>query len=63
MKIIIIVYLFFIINCQQSSNISNSYLNWGLKNNLSLSPYIETIVEKNKIKFIAKTDIPKKKNY
>ena len=61
MKIIIVIYLFFIINCQQSSNISNNYLNWGLKNNLSLSPYFETIVEKNKIKFIAKTDIPKKK--
>ena len=60
-KIIIVIYLFFIINCQQSSNISNNYLNWGLKNNLSLSPYFETIVEKNKIKFIAKTDIPKKK--
>jgi hypothetical protein len=53
-----------IINCALSQNNENidEFINWGLKNNLSLSSYIEvSYTEKGKIKFIAKEDIPKKK--
>ena len=66
MKKIFLASFFFsiiIINCQQNISNSDTYLDWGIKNNLNISSYIETTLsEKNQIKFIAKTDIPKKKD-
>ena len=66
MKKIFLASFFFsiiIINCQQNLSNSDTYLDWGIKNNLNISSYIETTLsEKNQIKFIAKTDIPKKKD-
>ena len=46
----------------QTKSDSNSILDWGLRNNIIISDYIElsSASEKNKIRFIAKTDIPKK---
>ena len=39
-----------------------SFIEWGIKNNLNISPYIElsSSSEKSKIRFIAKEDIPRK---
>ena len=49
------------VNFTYNYNNNDKYLEWGLKNNLSLSSYIEVAYEdKNRIKFIAKEDIPKK---
>ena len=59
-KIIVSFLYIIIINGQRYSNISDIFINWGLKYNLKLSSYIELSIEKNKIKFYAKTDIPKK---
>ena len=59
-KIIVSFLYIIIINGQLYSNISDIFINWGLKYNLKLSSYIESLIEKNKIKFYAKTDIPKK---
>ena len=68
-KFLIPFALIIIINCEKSinttynnnNNNNDKYLEWGLKNNLSLSSYIEVSYEdKNRIKFIAKEDIPKK---
>ena len=50
-------------NCQKNltNNNNDAFVDWGLKNNLKISSYIEAIrTENQKIKFIAKTDIPKK---
>ena len=50
---------FLLYNCEQILFSNETLLEWGLKNNLKLSPFIETVkLPKNKIKFIAKTDIP-----
>ena len=60
---LILFILSFIIHSEKSTNKTNNdkYFKWGLKNNLTLSSYIEISYEdKNKIKFIAKEDIPKK---
>ena len=61
--IIIIFFIsFFQIYCEDSSYNSETFLDWGLKNNLKLSSFIETSkLGKNQIKFIAKTDIDKGK--
>ena len=46
-----------------NSNIKSKFLDWGLKNNLNITSYVEvTLNEKKDIKFIAKEDIPKKKD-
>ena len=51
-----------LINCIEPSNIKDPFLDWGIKNNLNISPFIElsSNQEKNKIRFIAKEDIPRK---
>ena len=51
-----------LINCIEPSNIKDTFLDWGIKNNLNISPFIElsSNQEKNKIRFIAKEDIPRK---
>ena len=51
-----------IINRVQSNfNIKSKFLDWGLKNNLNITSYLEvTLNEKKDLKFIAKEDIPKK---
>ena len=67
-KIVFIFLLSFILsflkyNCDQMFFSNETFLEWGLKNNLKLSPHIETEKSaKNKIKFIAKEDIPKNKD-
>lgn len=51
-----------IINCEYNIANIETFLDWGLENNLKLSPFIETSeIGKNKIYFIAKTDIEKDK--
>ena len=53
-----------ITSTDSSSNSFNqaSFIDWGIKNNLIISPYIElsSSSEKSKIRFIAKDDIPRK---
>ena len=53
------VILFLLLNCQIIMYDNEAFLQWGLKNNLKLSSYIEAkTFDKTQIKFIAKTDIP-----
>ena len=54
--------LFLIIKCEDKFH-SETLLDWGIKNKLYLSHFIETslIDKKKNLKFIAKTDIPKNK--
>ena len=50
-------------NCEEIIYSNETFLEWGLRNNLKLSPYLDTVtLPKNKIKFIAKTDIPNNKD-
>ena len=52
---------FLFLNCEEIIYDNETFLEWGLRNNLKLSSYIEAkAYGKNKIKFIAKTDIPAK---
>lgn len=62
MKIILTFFFIILINCENTTNNNNdAFVEWGLKNNLRISSYIEAIRTNNKkIKFVAKTDIPKK---
>ena len=67
MKNILFIINFFItfilLNCQSNNYNSESFLDWGLKNKLRVSSFIETsLLGKNKIKFIALTDIPEKQD-
>ena len=50
------------ISCIEPPKESDTFLNWGLKNNLNISSFIElsSTSEKSKIRFIAKEDIPRK---
>ena len=58
-KIFLLIFLFIILNCQNSINTSNVFPNFDLQKTLSLSPLIENIkFENNKMKFLAKEDIP-----
>ena len=64
-KIIILLFLYNLVNCQREyerrekiNNINTKYLEWGLKNNLTLSEFIEISSEKDP-KFIAKKTIEK----
>lgn len=52
--------LFSLLKCEREGPYSNdSILEWGVKNNLKVSPYIDLkLIGKEKNKFIAKTDIP-----
>ena len=65
MKFILLLLIFIsliLINCKQKQHKNNNelFLNWGFKNNLKISSFIEaSLLEDNKIKFIAKEDIPK----
>ena len=53
---------FFLVFCEDYVYNIDTFLEWGLKNNLKLSSLIETSkLVKNKIKFIAKIDIDKDK--
>ena len=64
-KIIILLFLYNLVYCQREyerrekiNNINTKYLEWGLKNNLTLSEFIEISSEKDP-KFIAKKTIEK----
>ena len=64
-KIIILFFLYNLVYCQREyerrekiNNINTKYLEWGLKNNLTLSEFIEISSEKDP-KFIAKKTIEK----
>ena len=50
------------IYCIEIPKENDTFLEWGLKNNLNISPYIELTShkDKNKIRFIAKEDIARK---
>ena len=61
LKILLLLLFIIIINCEKNNENIDIFLDWGLKNKLQISSYIEVSSEKNKIKFIAKEDIPKKK--
>ena len=65
-KLIILInflVLFLLLKCEQNIYENNAIIEWGLNNSLYLSSYIElSKLGKNKIKFIAKIDIPKNKN-
>ena len=55
------IFSFLFLNCEEIIYDNETFLEWGLRNNLKLSSYIEAkAYGKNKIKFIAKTDIPAK---
>jgi hypothetical protein len=45
----------------KSNTVKDSFLDWGIKNNLNISPLIElsTFQEKSKIRFLAKDEIPR----
>ena len=45
----------------KSNTVKDSFLDWGIKNNLNISPLIElsTSQEKSKIRFFAKDEIPR----
>ena len=61
-KFLIAFILLFIIKCEENTTYNDEFLNWGKKNKLKISHYIEVAsIEKDKIRFIAKTNIPKKK--
>ena len=60
-KILLLLLFIIIINCEKNNENIDIFLDWGLKNKLQISSSIEVLSEKNKIKFIAKEDIPKKK--
>ena len=60
-KILLLLLFIIIINCEKNNENIDIFLDWGLKNKLQISSSIEVLPEKNKIKFIAKEDIPKKK--
>ena len=56
--LIILIYLI-ILNFGEETNNNEFFLNWGLKNNLKLSKYIEVLTsDENKLIFKAKEDIP-----
>ena len=58
------IILFLLLKCEvENLNSNDSLLEWGLKNKLNLSSYIEIKeISKTKMKFIAKTDIPSDKD-
>ena len=60
MKFIILISSLFLINFISCSK-SETIIDWGIKNNLEISPLIELSSEKDSIKFIAKEDIDDKK--
>ena len=61
--IINLIISFLLLNCEEVIYDNETFLEWGLRNNLKLSSYIEAKpYGKNKIKFIAKTDIPAKED-
>ena len=60
-KISLLLLFIVIIKYVQNNENIDTFLNWGLKNNLTISSYIEvSLIDKNKLKFIAKENIPKK---
>ena len=59
-KFLVFIFHFIFLNCQNNINTSNVFPDFDLKKTLSLSSLIENIkYEKNKMKFLAKEDIPK----
>ena len=60
--ILILTILNIIINCIEIQKENETFLEWGLKNNLNVSSFIELTEqkEKSKIRFIAKEDIARK---
>ena len=62
LKFLITFILLIITNCEENKTYNDEFINWGKKNKLKISHYIEVAsIEKDKIRFIAKTNIPKKK--
>ena len=61
-KFLITFILLILCNGQENFTYNDEFINWGKKNKLKISHYIEVAsIEKDKSRFIAKTNIPKKK--
>ena len=61
MKFNILISILFLINFISCSK-SEAIIDWGIKNNLEISPLIQLSYEKDVLKFIAKEDIDDKKD-